>query len=92
MLIRKEKGKDGDPRSLFMTDLIKEIQEIEKDPNNYVILMWDANESIHDKSGNLCNLIFKTRLVDALIAEDPEPLPTYIRGKKQIDFILSSQA
>jgi hypothetical protein len=67
-----------------MTDLIKEIQEIEKDPNNYFILMWDANESIYDESGNLRKLISKTRLVDtfALIAGDPEPLPTYIRGKK----------
>jgi hypothetical protein len=64
LLIRKEKGKDGDPRSLFMTDLIKEIQDIEKNPNNYDILMWDANESIHDKAGNIRKLISKTRLVD----------------------------
>jgi predicted transcriptional regulator len=46
---------------MFMQDLITEIQKIEKDLNNLCILMWDANESIDDKSGNVRKHLAETK-------------------------------
>jgi hypothetical protein len=58
------------------------------------ILMFDANESIEDSSGAIRKLIAETTLVDtfALIAGDPGQIPTYSRGRKQIDYILTSRS
>jgi hypothetical protein len=83
-----------DPRELFMKDITKLITTIEKDPKNLCVLMWDANESIDDPTGAVRKLISETTLVDtfAQIAGDPGAIPTYARGKKRIDFILTSQA
>jgi hypothetical protein len=69
---------------VFIQDLITEINNIEKDPNVWCILMWDANESIDDKTGNIRKLLAETTLVDtfALIAGDPGKLPTHTRGRK----------
>lgn len=36
---------------MFMQDLITEIKNIEQDPKNWCILMWDANKNIDDKQG-----------------------------------------
>jgi hypothetical protein len=46
--------------------------------------MWDANESIDDKSGDIRKLITETTLVDAFaqVAGEPGALPTYVQGRK----------
>jgi exonuclease III len=94
ILFLKDKWKDADPRQQFITDIIEEIQKIEKDPNNLCILMFDANESIDDKSGSIRKIMAQTSLVDTFsqVAEEPERLATYTRGRKRIDYILTSQA
>jgi hypothetical protein len=94
LLYQKETGKKVDPRKLFMADLTSVIKKIENDPNNMVVLMWDANESINDQSGAIRKLITETTLVDAFaqVAGYPGELTTYTRGKKRLDYILTSQA
>jgi hypothetical protein len=94
VLYRKDKWEDIDPRQQFMADINEEIKEIEKDPDNLCLLMWDANESIEDKSGAIRTLLSEMTLVDAFIqiAGEPERLSMYTRGKKRIDYILTSQA
>jgi hypothetical protein len=47
-----------------MKDITAVIQEMEKDPNNLCILMFDANESIQDNQGGLRQLMSDTYLVD----------------------------
>jgi hypothetical protein len=94
LLFRKDKIEKAAPWQMFIHNLITEIQKIEKDPNNLVILMWDANEIIEDKSGNVQKLVAETTLVDTftLIAGDPGKLPTYSRGTKRIDYMFTSNA
>jgi hypothetical protein len=94
VILTKDKWKEEDPRQLFITDIIKTIKDIEEDPNNLCVLMWDANESIEDKSGSIRKLMKETTLVDAFsqVAGDPGSIATYRRGKKRIDYILTSQS
>lgn len=94
LLFKKDKWEKSDPRKQFIIDIIEEIKKIEEDPNNLVILMWDANESINDKSGTIKKIIRETTLVDAFsqVAGNPDEITTYSRGKKRIDYILTSQA
>jgi hypothetical protein len=70
------------------------IKDMEKDPDNLCVLMWDANESVDDSSGSTKKLMRETKLVDAFsqIAGDLGAIPTYNRGHKRIDYILTSQA
>jgi hypothetical protein len=42
LLYQIDKWEDIDPRQQFMDDIIEEITEMGKDPNNGCILMWDA--------------------------------------------------
>jgi hypothetical protein len=51
LILAKDQWKDEDPRQLFISDMIKVIKDIEEDPNNLCVLMWDANESIDDATG-----------------------------------------
>jgi exonuclease III len=94
LLYTADKRKDADPRQLFITDIIKVIQDIEEDSNNLCILMWDANESIDDPSSAIKKILKETSLVDTFtqIAGDPGNLATYSRGRKRIDYMLTSQA
>jgi hypothetical protein len=94
ILLLKDKWKDLDPRQQFITDIIEEIHTIKKYPNNLCILMFDANESIDDKSGLIRKIMAQTTLVDTFsqVAGKPEQLATYRRGRKRIDYILTSQA
>jgi hypothetical protein len=84
LLYRKEKGKKIGPRQLFMADLTAEIQKIEKNPDNMVVIMWDANESINDQLGAISKLITDTTLVDACtqVAGDPGEISAYTRSRK----------
>jgi Reverse transcriptase (RNA-dependent DNA polymerase) len=92
-LLYDNTGKHLDPRQIFMDDIITLIKDIESDPNHSCILMWDANESLDDPSGAIRRLIAETTLTDAFshIAGKTCEIPTYSRGSKRIDFILTSQ-
>jgi hypothetical protein len=94
VLFTKDEWIDEDPRQTFIIDMIKMINDMEKDPNNLCVLMWDANESVDDSSGSIRKLMRETKLVDTFsqIAGDPGAIPTYSRGHKGIDSILTSQA
>jgi hypothetical protein len=46
-----------------MKDIMAVIQEIEKDPKNLCILMFDANERTQDNEGGLRKLMADTSLV-----------------------------
>jgi endonuclease/exonuclease/phosphatase family metal-dependent hydrolase len=75
-------------------DVIEEIKTIEKDPDNLCILMWDANESINNRYGALRRLMSETTLVETFsqVAGDLGEIPTHSRGKKRLDYIMTSQA
>jgi hypothetical protein len=94
LILARDKWKDKDPRQLFISDIIKAIKDIEEDPNNLCVLMWDANESIDDATGSIRKITQETTLVDAFsqVAGDPGPISTYSRGRKRIDYILTSQS
>jgi hypothetical protein len=94
VLFTKDKWKEEDPRQTFITDIIKMIKDMEKDPDNLCVLMWDANESVDDSSGSIRKLMREMKLVDTFsqIAGDPGAIPTYSSGRKRIDYILTSQA
>jgi hypothetical protein len=40
LLFTKDKWKDIDPRKIFIQDMIELVKDIERDPNNLLILMW----------------------------------------------------
>jgi hypothetical protein len=64
MLIEDKKAENTDPRKMFIIDMIKLINKIEKDDNNYVMLMLDANEGLCDKEGGVRKLTKETASVD----------------------------
>jgi hypothetical protein len=94
LILTRDKWKDVDPRQLFIADIIQAIKDIEEDPNNLCVLMWDANESIDDTTGSIRKIMQETTLVDAFsqVAGDPGSISTYSRGRKRIDYVLTSQA
>jgi hypothetical protein len=81
------------PRKIFMKDLIALIKDLEQDPLMMIILMMDANTSLHDESSPLKHMIAETSLVDAFqqVTGEPCNIPTYVRGSKRIDYIFTSQ-
>jgi hypothetical protein len=82
-----------EPRPTFITDIMKLITDMEEDLNNLCVLMWDANESMDDSPGSVWKIMKETKLVDTFsqIAGDLGSIPTYSRGRKRIDYILTSQ-
>jgi hypothetical protein len=86
-------GKRLEPRQVFIDDIITLITTLQKDPNHHGILMLDENESIDDRSGALRKLMSSTSLVDTFshISNSQYNIPTYTRGSKRIDYILTSQ-
>jgi hypothetical protein len=78
LLYTLDKWTDADPRKLFITDIIKLVQDIEEDTNNLCILMWDVKESVDDPSNEIRKLLTDTSLVDTFsqIAGEPGPIAT----------------
>jgi hypothetical protein len=72
--------------------MIQVIKEHNKDNSNYTILMLDANENMNDSEGGLTKLVQSTRLVDTFshFGNRECNIPTYARGTKKIDYILTS--
>jgi hypothetical protein len=80
-----------DPRKIFMDDIINVINEHSHN-DNYIILMLDANENVNDTESGLDNLLQQTKLLDTFsyIGNDECNVPTFARGSKKIDYILTS--
>jgi hypothetical protein len=83
-----------DPRKVFIEDMISLIQEYDTDANNYTILMFDSNENVNNSDGGINQLLQTTNLIDVFsyISNDECNVPTYVRGNKKIDYILTSES
>jgi hypothetical protein len=70
------------------------MQEIEEDPNNLCILMWDANESIDEPTSSIKKILSEITPVDmfAQVAGDPGSIATNSSRRKRINYIITSQA
>jgi hypothetical protein len=92
IMLTEEGFSHPDPRKIFIDDMIQIINEQDKDNRNYTILMLDANENINDSEGGLSKLIQSTKLVDTFshFGHEECKIPTYARGTKKIDYILTS--
>jgi hypothetical protein len=62
MLIR-DKVEYTDPRKMFIRDMIGTTKDLCEDPNNYVILMLHAKESLYDSEGGVRKLLMETKLI-----------------------------
>lgn len=84
IVMLKEQGIELEPRKVFVNDLIELINTQENIPNNHVIVMMDANESLDEKSSDIHRLIRDTTLIDAFTHSTGIEcnIPTYIRGRK----------
>jgi hypothetical protein len=94
VLFTKDTKTEEDPRKIFITDIIKFIKDIEEQQDNLCVLMWDANESIDDATDAIKKIMKETRLVDAFapVSGKPGAIPTYSRGRKRLDYMLTSQS
>jgi hypothetical protein len=48
VLLQKAGAKETNLRKVFVKDIIKFVNDLDENPNNYTILMMDANEGIDD--------------------------------------------
>jgi hypothetical protein len=92
VMLMEEGFNDPNPRQIFIEDMILLIRSISKNPENYIILMLDANENLNDSEGGLSKLLYETKLIDifSYLGGDECNIPTYIRGTRKIDYIFSS--
>ena len=91
IMLRQQGFANPNPRTTFIDDIITLISEYEKDSNNHIILMLDANETLQE-AGHLCRLLEKTTLIDAFTHHSGIEcsLPSYDRGNRRIDYIFTS--
>jgi hypothetical protein len=92
IMLTEEGFVNPEPRKVFIEDIINIIQEHNNDANNHIILMLDANENINDSEGNISHLLKETKLIDVFshISKEECNIPTYARGSKKIDYILTT--
>ena len=91
-MLREKSYENPNPRKHFITDLLEVVNKIEQDPKHYIIILIDANESIGDDECSMNRLFSESTLVDAFtkISNEDCNTPSYARGSKRIDFILTS--
>ena len=65
ILLQEDGIINPNPREIFVEDMIKVLNDIEKSEDNYILLMFDANEDINDREKGLRKIIEKTSLVDS---------------------------
>jgi hypothetical protein len=53
LMLINTKAECTDPRKVFIRDMIATINKLNQDPNNYTILMLDANEGLYDSEGGV---------------------------------------
>jgi hypothetical protein len=63
-MLAEENFSNPEPRTLCIDDMIKVVNDLDKDNSNYTILMKDANENINDSKGGLSKLTQSTNLLD----------------------------
>lgn len=92
ILLHEDGMENADPRNVFIVDMLILIKELEKSPDNYIVLMMDANEDINDKERGISKLLEETTLVDSFTeyARTDCDIATYARGTKRIDYIFTS--
>jgi ribonuclease HI len=92
VMLMEEGYNDPDPRQIFIEDMISLIININKNADNYIILMLDANENINDSESGLSKLLRETSLIDIFshIGGEDCNIPTFIRGTRKIDYIFST--
>ena len=97
-LLLREQGKTRkksqlDPRKAFTNDLDEFLKDVKKE-NHEIMIMMDANESIHEKASKLRNIMAKHQLTDVhrMLNEtgNEEDWRTYNRGTKKIDYIFGT--
>lgn len=92
IMLRNKGIEDPDYRTAFIHDILELINKLESDPNQYVILILDANESITETGNGIRKILNATTLIDTFEDFSKEKLsfPTYVRRNKRIDYILST--
>ena len=92
ILLRQDGMENANPRNLFIADMLVLIKDLEKLPDNYIILMIDANEDVNDKERGVSSIIEQTSLVDVFTEHTMSEcnIATYARGTKRIDYIFTS--
>ncbi len=90
-LLQSQGIQNPHPRTIFLNDLISQINEWRRD-NKEVILCMDANESVDDPRANISRLFRETDLIDLHYHRYPSLAKpaTHQRGSKPIDLIAGS--
>jgi hypothetical protein len=89
VMLMEEGFNDPNPRQIFIQDIITSIRTINKNPENYIIIMRDANENLNDSEGGLSKLLHETKLIDIFpLSEETNAIypHTYVAQKKLITF------
>jgi hypothetical protein len=56
-MLMEEGFNDPNPRQIFIEDMITLISTINKNPENFIILMLDAKENLNDSEGGFSKLL-----------------------------------
>ena len=90
LMMSMQNRADVHPRRNFLKDLSQFLKgKISKDPNITPILLGDWNESMRDDL-TACKLAELFGLVDVWEHNHDEEFPTYSRGRRRIDFALTT--
>ena len=90
-LLRMKGISSPDPREQFFVDLGIRLSSLRQQQSE-IILMLDANDTLQNPNSRFTRWVREQKLVDIHVRKhgtDDEP-PTYARGSKRIDYILTS--
>jgi hypothetical protein len=85
-ILRSKQHEDPDPRKRILRDLTMTIKQWTSQQYE-VILLWDANEGIHNPKSQLIDFMTKTNLSPAHLQF---PSASHTRGSQCIDFIMTT--
>jgi hypothetical protein len=94
IIISREEGVEcPNPRNEFVTDLIQQYKKWGVTPEDYFVLMIDANETLGRRNNGIGRLVEQLRLVDVFSRQQGQicNVATHARGKNRIDYILTSR-
>jgi hypothetical protein len=91
-MMRLEGNEAPDPRPQFIQDLTTLIKSLNKS-NQDILLMGDFNESIGANPARMASVMTSGFLTDVFCYRHGlhQEKPTYARGSKRVDYILTSQ-
>ena len=90
-LLRQKGDPSPDPCERFFSDLGKRISTLQRDKHE-IILMMDANDTLQSPNNRFTRWVRQHKLFDIHVRKhgtEEEP-PTYARGTKRIDYILTT--